>query len=188
MLQIFPKLQCLTDTLILIMISTLLVGLPTINRSNDNSSLACNRPFQLSTFAATATRLLVRYPSALEGGCTLRKFGNSNDLLGGWKTNICDFLRSCVPRTIVDISESSFLLSFETFHVPDFNHAVIISESNLTSFLRTWVWGTLVKCTCVFAEDYSLQEKFAGVCKCVNIYCHTCTDFAKDIDYQVIFG
>ena len=56
MLQIFQKLQCLTDTSILTMICKRFVYLLTRNRSNDNPFLAYNRPFQLSTFPATASQ------------------------------------------------------------------------------------------------------------------------------------
>ena len=50
MLQIFKKLQCLTDTSILSMICKRFIDLLNRNRSNDNPFLAYNQPLQLSTF------------------------------------------------------------------------------------------------------------------------------------------
>ena len=80
MLQIFQKLQCLTDASILAMICTRFIYVLTSNRSNDNPFLAYNRPFQLSTFPATASRVCKRHPSALEVWCTRRKVENCNYL------------------------------------------------------------------------------------------------------------
>ena len=59
------------------------------NRSNDNPFLVCNRPFQLSTFPATASRVCERDPGAQEGGSTRRKVRTRNDLEVGSKANIC---------------------------------------------------------------------------------------------------
>ena len=80
MLQIFQKLECLTDPSILTMICKRFIYVLTRNWSNDNPFLVYNRPLQLSTFPATASRVCERDPSALEGGCTRRKVGNCNDL------------------------------------------------------------------------------------------------------------
>ena len=66
MLQIFQKLQCLTDTSILAMICTRFIYVLTRNLNNHNPFLAYNRPFQLSTLPATAFRVCERGPSALE--------------------------------------------------------------------------------------------------------------------------
>ena len=74
------KLQCLTDPSILTMICKRFIYVLTRNWSNDNPFLVYNRPFQLSTFPATASRVCERDPSAPEDGCTRRKVGNCNDL------------------------------------------------------------------------------------------------------------
>ena len=60
----YSKWQCLTDTSILTMICTRYIYVLTRNRNNDNPFLAYNRPFQLSTFQATASCVCERDPSA----------------------------------------------------------------------------------------------------------------------------
>ena len=80
MLQIFQKLQCLTDPSILTMICKRFIYVLTRNWSNDNPFLVYNRPLQLSTFPATTSRVCEHDPVAPEGGCTRRKVGNCNDL------------------------------------------------------------------------------------------------------------
>ena len=97
-LQIFQKLQSLTDTLTLTIIFTRFIYVLTRNRSYDDPSFAYNRPCLLSTFPATASRVRELDPSALESGCVRRKVGNGNDLQGKSKTNICYILRIVRPR------------------------------------------------------------------------------------------
>ena len=60
MLQIFQKLQCLTDTSILIVICPCFIYVLTRNRSNDNPFLAYTRPFHPVYLA-----LLLWWPEAL---------------------------------------------------------------------------------------------------------------------------
>ena len=95
-----------------------------------------NRPFQLSTFPATASRVCERDPSAPEG-----KLGIATICNGDPKQTF-DFFAHCILPIIIDILELSFLVFFytvKTFPLPDVNHVVVISESHLTSFPRTGV-------------------------------------------------
>ena len=84
----------------------------TRTRNTDNKFLAYNRPFQLSTFPAIASRVCERDPSAPEGGCTPRKVGNCKDLYGGSQTNIwsfcalyspsnCQFIRQVISGVVM---------------------------------------------------------------------------------------
>ena len=116
MLQILKKLQCLTDPSILTMICKRFIYVLTRNRSNDNQVLVYNRPFQLSTFPATASRVCERDPSAPvhskvgapEGKLEIATICNGDPKL------TFDFFAHCILPTIVNISELSFLVSFYT--------------------------------------------------------------------------
>ena len=103
-----------TDTSILTMICKRFIYLLTRNRSNDNPFLASNRPFQPSTFPATASRVCERDPSALE------KVGATEGMLEivatftGDPKHTLDIYAHCILPIVVNISELSFLMSFYT--------------------------------------------------------------------------
>ena len=163
MLQIFQKLQYLTDTSTLTMICKRFIYVLTRNWSNDDPFLAYNQPFQLSTFPATASRVCERDPSALEGGYTRRKYGNCNDLLGGGggsKTNIW-FFAHCILHTSVNILELSFLVWFYTVKNVSFDRCQPRScyfRIPFDLFSQNEGVGNLCKMH-VPAENHSLQIK-----------------------------
>ena len=157
MLQIFQKLQCLTDPSILTMSCKRFIYVLTGNWSNDNPFLVYNRPFQLSKFPATASRVCERDPSALEGGCTRRKLEIATICNGDPKQTF-DFFAHCILPTIVNILELPFLVSFYT-----------VKNVSITR--------------CLPRSGY-FRIPFG---KSVDLRYYFCTYFAKDIDYQVIF-
>ena len=139
MLQICQKLQCLANTSILTMIYTRSICVRTRNRSNGNPFLVCNRPFQLSTFPATASRVCEHESSAAEDGCARRKVGSFVRVI---QNKHLIFLRTIFPLQLSIYQNCRFWCRFiqgKTFPVPDVNHAVVISESHLISFPRTSV-------------------------------------------------
>ena len=140
MLQMFQKLQCLNDTSILTKICKRLVYPLTRNRSNGNLFLAYNRPFQLLTFQATASRVCERDPSAHEKEGApegqleiVTIFGIQNKHL------IFCALYSPYSCYYIRIVISGVVLQSKTFPVPYVDHAVVTSESHLTSFPRARV-------------------------------------------------
>ena len=113
MLQIFQKLQCLTDPSILTMIYKRFIYVLTRNWSNDNPFLVYNRPFQLSTFPATASVSASVTPAHSEVGAPEGKLEIAAICNGAPKQTF-DFFAHCILPTIVNILELSFLVSFYT--------------------------------------------------------------------------
>ena len=141
MLQIFQKLQCLTDPSILTMICKRFIYVLTRNWSNDDPFLVYNRPFQLSTFPATASRVCERDPSAPKGGCTEGKLEIATICNGDPKQTF-DFFAHCILPTIIVTLELSFLVFFYTVKNVSFTKCQPRGghfRIPLTSFPRTGV-------------------------------------------------